>query len=188
MSFWDIFFCCTLCTPIKIYIHIYICILAKCETDKEPINPTRFPAPFAPVMIYVAFFTGIYSLCWYDYTVYCVWWEAIKLFWILNHYLYGVSVFSVWLHVIEILILYLQGEETSIDYSHPSEGQSAVGEQPQEEDQTSQVRNFIFLIFKPFFSLKGVHDKIVRFSMNWHLICSNIWLISNVTFDKNKTS
>ena len=78
MSFWDIFFCCTLCTPVKIYI------LAKCETDKEPINPTGFPAPFAPMIIYCCIFTGIYSLCWYDYTVYCVWWEAIKLFWILN--------------------------------------------------------------------------------------------------------
>ena len=82
MSFYVIlryFFCCTLCTPIKIYI------LAKCETDKEPINPTGFPAHFAPMIIYCSIFTGIYSLCWYDHSVYCVWWETIKLFeyWIL---------------------------------------------------------------------------------------------------------
>ena len=72
------FFCCTLCTPVKIYI------FAKCETDNVPIYSTRFPAPFVPMIKYCCIFTGIYSLCWYDYIVYCAWWEAMKLFWILN--------------------------------------------------------------------------------------------------------
>ena len=35
-------------------------ILAICETDKEPINPTGFPAPFAPMIICCCICTGIH--------------------------------------------------------------------------------------------------------------------------------
>ena len=45
-------------------------ILAICETDKEPINPSGFPAPFAPMIICCCICTGIYSLCLYVCVVY----------------------------------------------------------------------------------------------------------------------
>ena len=51
-------------------LHPYWNILAICETDKEPINPTGFPAPFAPMIICCCICTGIYSLCLYVFVVY----------------------------------------------------------------------------------------------------------------------
>ena len=46
--------------------HLHPCwnVLAICETDKGPINPSGFPAPFAPMIIYCCICTGIYILCW----------------------------------------------------------------------------------------------------------------------------
>ena len=45
-------------------------ILDICETDKEPLNPTGFPAPFAPMIVHCCICTGINSSCWYDRDVY----------------------------------------------------------------------------------------------------------------------
>ena len=45
-------------------------ILAIRVTDKEPINPTGFPAPFAPMIMHCCICTGIYISCWYDRDVY----------------------------------------------------------------------------------------------------------------------
>ena len=45
-------------------------ILAICVTDKEPINPTGFPAPFAPMIMHCCICTGIFISCWYDHDVY----------------------------------------------------------------------------------------------------------------------
>ena len=45
-------------------------ILVTCETDKEPINPTRFPAPFASIIMYCCICTGGYSMGWYDCDLY----------------------------------------------------------------------------------------------------------------------
>ena len=46
-------------------------IFAICETDKAPINPTGFPAHFAPMIIHCCICTGIYISYWYDHDVYC---------------------------------------------------------------------------------------------------------------------
>ena len=45
-------------------------ILAICVTDKEPINPTGFPAPFAPMIMHCCICTGIYISFWFDHDVY----------------------------------------------------------------------------------------------------------------------
>ena len=60
--------------------------LAICETDKEPINPTGFPTPFAPMIMHCCICTGIsyFMLIWPWCMLYYAWWEAIKLFWILK--------------------------------------------------------------------------------------------------------
>ena len=50
--------------------HMWKNILALFEIDKEPINPTRFPAPFAPMKLYCCICTDIYSLCLYACVVY----------------------------------------------------------------------------------------------------------------------
>ena len=41
-----------------------------CETDKEPINPTGFPALFAPMIIYCCICTGIHITYLYVCAVY----------------------------------------------------------------------------------------------------------------------
>ena len=45
-------------------------ILAICETEKQPINPTGFPAPFAPMIMHCCIRSDIHILCWYDRDVY----------------------------------------------------------------------------------------------------------------------
>ena len=58
-------------------------ILAICITDKEPINPTGFPAPFAPMIMHCCICTGIYISCWYDRDVYYPMFDGkqLKPFW-----------------------------------------------------------------------------------------------------------
>ena len=54
-------FCCTHCIPVEI---------SSCR---------------APIIMYCCNCTGIHSVCWYDWCIlYCVWWEALKLFLISN--------------------------------------------------------------------------------------------------------
>ena len=44
-------------------LHLCWNILARSGTDKKPINPTGFSAPFAIMIIFCCICTGIYSLC-----------------------------------------------------------------------------------------------------------------------------
>ena len=62
------FFCCTLCTPVEIYL-LYIC-----ETEKEPINPTGFPAPFAYMIIHCC---NCYLSCYLHFMLIWPWCTGI---------------------------------------------------------------------------------------------------------------